>query len=254
MLRCQSLEQTMDYLHAFLGLYPSRIETHGGLRRARYPLAGDTFLELVESNPAGRGSRNGWHGLTLALDPELSPGLGGSAAGIDGRSQPRDPIPAASLGAHDTEGVSLGFTWGGPREAATAHKGFVRANTRIVDRVLGVSIVSEEPDGAAVAYGRFGLAFSPLPPDAGDFVLSASCEGGSFLQIRTPLDNEAPSADALQRHGTGLFHLAFGALDLGRVTEAVDRVGARIARSASPHSVWTEPETLLGIPIEFREL
>jgi hypothetical protein len=244
----------MDYLHAFLGLYPWRIQAAAGLRRARYPLAGDTFLELVEVGaPVPRG-RGGWHGLTLALDPERSPGLGSSSGALDGLSHPRDPIPAHELGVQDTSGVPLAFTWGGPREAATARAGFVHANTRIVDRVLGVSIVSKEPEGTAVAYARLGLAFAPIPPDAGDFVLQASCESGAFVQIRTPFDPEAPSADALQQGGEGLFHVALGATDLGRVADAVDRIGARIARSTSPNSLWTDPESTLGIPIEFREI
>jgi catechol 2,3-dioxygenase-like lactoylglutathione lyase family enzyme len=253
-LRCPSLEQSMDFLHAFLGLYPWRIEAGVGGRRARYPLAGDTSLELLERGPTSNGRRVGWLGITLVLDPELSPGLRAAATGIDGLAHPRDAVPADRLGARDTAGVALSFIWGGPREAANTRAGFVRANTRVVDRVLGISIVSEEPEAAAVAYARFGLSFSPLPSDAGDFVLHADCASGSFLQIRTPMDGEAPSADALQKQGAGLFHLALGVHDLGRVTDAVDRVGARIARSASPRSVWTDPESTLGIPIEFREL
>src|SRR5262249_6656204 len=101
----------MDYLHAFLGLYPWRIELAGGRPRARYPLAGDTFLELVETEDGAGGG--GWQGLTLALDAEHSPGLGASAV-LDGLAHPRDPVPAHALGARDTAGVALSFTWGGP--------------------------------------------------------------------------------------------------------------------------------------------
>jgi catechol 2,3-dioxygenase-like lactoylglutathione lyase family enzyme len=273
-LLCRDIDQTMDFLHGLLGIYPSeRVDIRNtGVNNAVYALDGQTFLELIEPyDPDCAAIRllnrygEGWHMISVDLvdgAPEaVARGLEAAGVRVVRENSTRQVKRIWHLHPRDTHGVLLAVALRVDHDDNSAWAGapwreYVRTNTRVIRSILGVSLVSAEPAAMAETYTALGFRFGQPYEDEGDTVQQAITPRGTFLQIRSPIGPETPSAAWLRRRGAGLYHLAFEADDLSLARVACERMGVRVARESRPDGAatfWTEPETSLGVPIEFRQ-
>lgn len=277
-LLCRDLDATMDRLHLLFGLYPSeRVRiTFAGVHNAVYALGGMTFLELIEPfDPKSSASRllersgEGWHMLSvdLASDPSnpLEPAavdaqLGHLGVKVVHRGSSPHVRAAWHLHPRDTGGVLLLLALrADPDEnrdwAGAAWREYVASNSRVIDRILGVSLCTQRLEDTAERYRELGFRFGGEREDRGDRVLQADCPRGTFLQLRSPASERAPCAALLASRGPGLFHLALRCRDLEGSEQRLRSAGVRIecqTGEVAQRSLWTAPETTFGVPLELR--
>jgi methylmalonyl-CoA/ethylmalonyl-CoA epimerase len=274
-LLCREIDRTMDFLHGLLGIYPSeRVDIKNtGVNNAVYAFEGQTFLELIEPYDADCPAMRllnrhgeGWHMLTVDLvdgAPEAAArGLEAAGVRVVRENSTRQVKHIWHLHPRDTHGVLLAVALRADHDdnsawAGAAWREYAGTNTRVVRSILGVSLASEDPAAMVETYTCLGFRFGPSFEDGGDSVREATTPRGTFLQVRSPTRADAPSAAWLERRGSGLYHLAFATDDLGRVRAACERMGVRVAREPRPDGAaafWTEPETSMGVPVEFRQV
>ncbi|MHB8574108.1 MAG: VOC family protein [Dehalococcoidia bacterium] len=272
-LLCRDIDRTMDFLHAMLGIFPSeRVDIKNtGVNNAVYALDGMTFLELIEPYDPGCAAMRlmdrfgeGWHMLSVDLapmEPKRVEALLDEAQVRVVRENSNQWVHGAwHLHPGDTLGVLLALFLRADRDdngrfAGWAWREYVATNTRFVHSIPGVSIAVRDLDAAAAAYTRLGFVFGDRRDDAGDAVLQCDTPRGTWLQLRQPMSDAAPSAAQVGRR-PGLFHMAFDTPDLGKAAQAVERVGGQIARETNlngQRAFWTVPETTLHVPLEFRQ-
>jgi len=162
----------------------------------------------------------------------------------------------------DTDGVLLNLAMRADRDdnwawAGKSWREYVGTNTRVVHAIRGVSLVSDDPERTRRVYTALGLDFgSTAHDDAGDTVIEAVTPRGTFVQLRHPESETAPSAAFLKQHGTGLFHMVFDADDLQAVRKRVEAAGMRVSRETQVNgkpAFWTDPHPGIGVPLEIRE-
>ena len=182
----------------------------------------------------------------------------GSSKGVDAgwHLHPRDTggilLLLARRTDRDENGAWAGWSW----------RDFVKTNTRVVQSILGVSVVTDDLDAARRRWETLGFDFGQRWDDAGDAVLQADTARGTFLQLRAPTGAGAPSRAWLDHFGPGLFHLALAAADLDAARRRLEGAGAVIDReveapivggsAAVARSFWTCAETTCGVPMELR--
>jgi catechol 2,3-dioxygenase-like lactoylglutathione lyase family enzyme len=279
-LLVRSLDATLDRLQTLFGMYPSeRVRIRfAGVDNAVYALGGQTFLELIEpyvpESSAGKllaRTGEGWHMLSVDLQPVeketvdsylAARGLrvvySGLSKGVDAawHLHPRDTGGVLLLLARRTDrdenGAWAGWSW----------RDFVKTNTRVVQSILGVSVVTDDLDAARRRWETLGFDFGQAWNDAGDTVVQADTDRGTFLQLRAPTGAGAPSRRWLDHFGPGLLHLALVTADLDAARRRLEGAGVVIDREVETPSVsgsaavvrsfWTRAETTCGVPMELR--
>lgn len=279
-LLVRSLDATLDRLQALFGMYPSeRVRIRfAGVDNAVYALGDQTFLELIEpyepESSAGKllaRTGEGWHMLSVDLQPVGKDTVESWLAGAGVRVVHRGSSKGVDAGWHlhprDTGGVLLLLARRTDRDENGAWAGwswrdFVATNTRVVQSILGVSVVTDDLDAARRRWETLGFDFGQAWDDDGDAVLQADTVRGTFLQLRAPAGARAPSRAWLDHFGPGLFHLALATHDLDGARRRLEGTGAVIDReveapivggsAAVARSFWTRAETTCGVPMELR--
>ena len=176
-LLVRSLDATLDRLQALFGMYPSeRVRIRfAGVDNAVYALGDQTFLELIEpyvpESSAGKllaRTGEGWHMLSVDLEPVEKETVEsylaeagvrvvhrGSSKGVDAgwHLHPRDTggilLLLARRTDRDENGAWAGWSW----------RDFVKTNTRVVQSILGVSVVTDDLDAARRRWETLGFDF-----------------------------------------------------------------------------------------------
>jgi len=271
---CRNLDATLDFLHGWLGIYPSeRVDIKNtGVNNAVYAFDNHTFLELIEPYEPGASAYrllerygDGWHMVCVDLVETSSEQTAADLAAAGVRSVRENSTRQVKhiwhLHPKDTEGVLLAIAVRADRDdnaawAGAAWRAYVPTNTRVVRSILGISLAAADPSALVKTYTRLGFRFGEPYDDAGDRVRQATTPRGTFLQVRAPGSPEAPSAAWVARRGSGIFHLALETDDLERARAAGERMGVRVTRETrvdGADALWTAPETTLGVPVEIRQ-
>ena len=266
----EELDAAMDWLHAAFGAYPSeRVDIKSsGVNNAVYAFANRTYLELIEpydtSSSAFRllsRSGPGWHMMSVDIVHD-DWGINDAAIRSSGMrvvqtNRSDNLVGAWHLHPRDTGGVLLNLA--DPADhaehgmwAGRAWREYVATNTHIVDRILGVSIVTNDLDKTRQTWTSLGLDFGEICVEESDDVIKAQLAAGTFLQVRQPRSTSAPSQAALEQHGPGLYHLCWGVHDIETTRSAMAAVNADVIRY-SEKSFWTTADsTGISVPMEFR--
>lgn len=271
----RDLDTTLDAVHTFLGAFPSRRNKLDvtGVDIAIYPFGDETFMELIAPyDPSMAPARllnrtgEGWFMLNAdivddqpveEIDREIrATGVRVARGGVheDGKSG------AWHLHPQDAGGVLLALYVRQDRPdhtdwAGLTWKHFVETNRRVVDSIIGVSLATRDLSTTASLYHSLGFRFADEFEDGGEKVLQASLPGGTFLQLRTPIDTGGALSRWLDARGPGLYHYAFQVADLARATDALARVEGREIRRAEyegREALWAEAPRVFGMPLEFR--
>lgn len=269
---CRDIHATMDRLHAMFGIYPSeRVDIRDtGVNNAVYALGGFTFLELIEPYETGSAAYRllerfgeGFHMTAVDLEPqepaEVDEALEAAKVRVVRRNKTSKIRGAWHLHPKDTHGVLVALAiksdpddnsaWAGP-----AWTQYVKTNSRVLSRVLGVSVACESLDAAVRRYSDLGFSFGDRFEHLGDVVVEAQTPRASVLQLRTPKRPASPAQEQLTRRGEGLCHLLLEAHDLAIASERMASAGVeQDARRSSAGALWTVAASTWGIPFELRE-
>jgi hypothetical protein len=267
---CRDLDDTMDRLHAMFGIFPSeRVDiTNTGVNNAVYAMGGFTFLELIEpydrEAAAGRlldRFGEGFHMFSCLVDAPSIEAVDEQleAAGIRvvRRNKMGHILGAWHLHPKDTRGVLIALALRSDRDnsewAGKAWPEYVETNSRILSKILGVSIACEDLEAVADVYRAMGFDFGSESTDSGDIIREAWTPVGTVLQLRTPTTESSIAARQLSHRGEGLCHLLLEAPDLDLVANAMQSQGAGLAADdAGGVRLWSDPVSTWGIPFEVR--
>jgi catechol 2,3-dioxygenase-like lactoylglutathione lyase family enzyme len=249
-----------------------------GVDNAVYALGDQTFLELIEpfvpESSAGKllaRTGEGWHMLSVDLAPvekeTVERYLTDAGVRVVHRGSSKGVDAAWHLHPRDTGGILLLLARRTDRDENAAWAGwswrdFVKTNTRVVQSILGVSVVTDDLAAAGRRWEALGFDFGQRWDDAGDTVVQADTARGTFLQLRAPTAAAAPSRAWLEHFGPGLFHLTLAAADLDAARRRLESAGVAIDRevevsiaggsAAAVRSFWTRANTTCGVPMELR--
>ncbi|OUU11156.1 MAG: hypothetical protein CBB94_03030 [Gammaproteobacteria bacterium TMED34] len=272
------IDEAMDWLHGVFGIFPSeRVDiARSGVNNAVYAFGNRTYLELIEPyDPESSAYRllkqngPGWHMVNVDIADDdfevLDAEIRATGARVVQRNRTEHVAAAWHLHPRDTHGVLLNLAnpvdhdehgmWAG-----WAWREYVLTNTRVVDRILGLSLATDDLETVVNTWSSFGLRFS-APEDAlNDRVVTAHCEAGTFVQIRSPRcdgssqSDDSPAAQSLSHWGQGLCHLCWGVRDLARARSALEAAGMIIERSGESE-FWTSIDNApIAVPMEFRQI
>jgi hypothetical protein len=269
---CRDIDATMDRLHAMFGIYPSeRVDIRDtGVNNAVYALGGFSFLELIEPYETGSAAYRllerfgeGFHMTAVDLEPQepaqVDAALEAANVRVVRRNQTTKIRGAWHLHPKDTHGVLIALAikadpddngaWAGP-----AWREYVSTNSRVLSRVLGVSVACESLEAAVARYGNLGFSFGSRFEHYGDTVVQAVTPRGTLLQLRMPAHTHSLAGGQLARRGEGLCHLLLEAHSLPAVRSRLEAAGAQVDREGSnADGLWTVGESTWGIPFEIRQ-
>lgn len=262
------IDASMDFLHALFGMYPSeRVRiTNAGVDNAVYALKNETFIELIAPyDPSSAASRllsgrgPGWHMCSFDLEPGSQALVKASMneAGVRVVQHNRQAtVEAWHLHPRDTGGILVLLAARSSLEdnalyAGGAYKEYISTNTRVIDRILGVSWISDDVDKLAACLSTiFGFEFGPASDDGDSKIRQAELPRGTFVQARAPLGPDTDAAAWLDRCGAGFYHLALSVAD----SSELDRRAATLAAGTVSRggARWLPPTEHLAVPIELR--
>ena len=274
----EDLDEAMDWLHRVFGIFPSeRVDiARSGVNNAVYAFSNRTYLELIEPYDSEGSAHRllkrqgpGWHMVNVdiadddfeVLDAEIR------ATGVRVVQLNRTEHVAAAWHLHpkDTHGVLVNLA--NPTDhdehgmwAGWAWREYVSTNTRVVDRILGLSLATDDLSAVEKTWSSFGLRFTEPEVALNDRIVTAHCEAATFVQIRSPQadgspqSDDSPAAQTLSRWGPGLCHLCWGVRDLARAQSALEAAGMTIERSEES-GFWTAMGNApIAVPMEFRQI
>ncbi len=261
------IDASMDFLHALFGMYPSeRVRiTNAGVDNAVYALGNETFIELIAPyDPSSAAWRlldtrgPGWHMCSFDLDVDadaVGPAMDAAGVRVVQHNRQRT-VEAWHLHPRDAAGVLVLLAIRDSRDdnglyAGGAYKEYISTNTRVVDRIDGVSWISDDVDKLAERLSAvFGFEFGPPDDDGDSRFRQAVLSRGTFVQARTPLGPDSDAASHLERHGAGFYHLALHVADAGELDARL--LALDLATSDRKHSRWLTPTPALAVPVELR--
>ena len=157
----EDLDEAMDWLHRVFGIFPSeRVDiARSGVNNAVYAFGNRTYLELIEPyDPEGSAYRllkqngPGWHMVNVDIADDdfevLDAEIRATGARVVQLNRTEHVAAAWHLHPRDTHGVLLNLA--NPTDhdehgmwAGWAWREYVSTNTRVVDRILGLSLATE---------------------------------------------------------------------------------------------------------------
>lgn len=262
------MNAAIDWLARTFLAYPSeRVDiANAGVNNAVYAFSNQTYLELIEPyNPESSAYRllrrngPGWHMLSADLAPvdvdEVDTAIRATGVRVVQHNHTQFVAGAWHLHPRDTGGVLLNLAIPAkPDEhgmwAGWAWRQYVSTNTRVVDRILGVSMVTDDLVRARAVYSSLGFDF--VDGESDNTIVSRTASG-TFLSLTSPRLDSTPAGRALARYGPGLYRLYWGVKDLDRVRKALTEAGTSFEDEGTRLSTGAEG-AVLAVPMTFCKL
>jgi hypothetical protein len=281
-LLCRDAGAVADRLHEIFAWYPSHIFPSPGRPFGKkisdvtivdYAFDNATIFELLQPNDArlvdhllGRGIEVGWRGISLDIAEadieDVDRALAAGGIHLLNYTVPHGNLSRGSW-TIDPESTDGAMFWLMVRDdptdnsmfVGTAGRYFAPLNGRVVQRLIGTSVVVRDLRSSRKMYENLGFTFGELRSERNESVLEARLERGTIFQLRSPESADSLAAQYLHSRGSGCFHCIFEASDLASVSRRLTKAEVAFSTEKSGDGrkyLLTDPATTVNVPFEIR--